>query len=163
MCPGRPPPSPRFLRTYTVPRTHQLSPHPPVRLCMWGEGTIPPIHRPMGGWGEAVQQPASCSALFIRTLSMGPTTNTCMVGGSMKVEYVRGAPSHSHTQLHTQVLGRLCGGGQGLPSTIIFLLGLLIPAAVVWAAKYSHGAKGERIQNQRFTKFYIPNSMVYSK
>ena len=45
----------------------------------------------------------------------------------MKVEWVQGAHPNLHTQLHTQVLGILCGGGQGLPSTIVFLLGLSLP------------------------------------
>ena len=61
---------------------------------------------------------------------------------SMKVEWVQGAPSNFHTQLHTQVLGSLCGGGQGLPSTIIFPLSLLLPATVMWAAFYSPWGKG---------------------
>jgi len=53
---------------------------------------------------------------------MIPATHTSLVGVSMKVEWEKGAPLHLHTQLHTQVLGRLCGGGQGLPSTIVFSL-----------------------------------------
>ena len=60
----------------------------------------------------------------------------------MKEDWVQGAPPHSHTQLHMQGLGRLWDIGQGLPSTIVFLLGLLLPYAVVWAAKYPRGAKG---------------------
>ena len=73
---------------------------------------------------------------------MGPAV--CLGPGaiSMKEDWVQGAPLYLHTQLHTQVLGRLCGGGQGLPSTIVFLLGLSLPATMVWAGKYSLGAKG---------------------
>ena len=44
-------------------------PFPLVGLCMWGEGSLPPIHRPTGGGGEAVEEPALRLALFIRTLS----------------------------------------------------------------------------------------------
>ena len=72
---------------------------------------------------------------------------------SMKVEWVQGAPLHSHTQLHTQGLGRLCSIGQGLPSTIVFSLGLSLPYAVVWAAKYPRGAKG-CTTNQNLCRIY---------
>ena len=60
----------------------------------------------------------------------------------MKVEWVQGAPLHLHTQLHTQVLGHLCGGGQGLPSQIVFSLGLSLPAAMVCTVFSCRGEKG---------------------
>jgi len=41
----------RVPGAYTVPWIHQVSPHPRVGLCMWGEGSLPPIHRPTGGLG----------------------------------------------------------------------------------------------------------------
>ena len=44
-----------------------------------------------------------------------------------------GRATHTH-KLHTQVLGRLYGGGQRLPSTIVFSIGLSLPTAVVWVA-----------------------------
>ena len=90
-----------------------MCPPTPSSACVWGGGvSVGPAIRP------------------------GPGTI------SMKVEWVQGAPLHLHTQLHTQVLGHLCGGGKGLPSTIVFWLGLSLPAAVVWAAFYFRGAKG---------------------
>ena len=64
----------------------------------------------------------------------------------MKEKWVQGAPLHSHTQLHTQGLGRSCGGGQGLPSTIVFLLGLSLLIAVVRAAKYRN-LVGQRVNH----------------
>ena len=57
--------------------------------------------------------------------------------------YSRAPPSvEPHTsKLHAQVLWRIYGGGWGLPSTIVFLLGLSLPIAVVWAVFSCHGAK----------------------
>jgi len=53
------------LGAYTVPRTHEVSPHPPVSLRMWGGGIPPPQYTGRtGGGGEAVH----CTATFI-TLS----------------------------------------------------------------------------------------------
>ena len=65
----------------------------------------------------------------------------------MKEEWVQGAPLHSHTQLHTQGPRRLCGIEQGLPSSIVFLLGLLLPVAMVWVAK---NPVGQRVKTSHY-------------
>ena len=140
-CPGRAP------RLYNPADTCTILPPPQLACECGGRDHSPQYTGRPGGRGEAVQQPTSRSALFIRTLSdftflLGPAICTGPGAISMKVEWVQGAPPHSHTQLHTQVLGRLCGSGQGLPSTIVFSLGLSLPTAVVWSGFYSCGAKG---------------------
>ena len=115
-------------------------PTPHLACVCGGRDHSPQYTGRSGGGGEVVQQPASRSALFILTLSLSyslhwPCHTYRPVRVSMKVEYVQGAPSHSQTQLHMQVLGHFCRGGQGLPSTIIFVLSLSLPVKVVWAAK----------------------------
>ena len=65
----------------------------------------PPIHRPIGGWGVDCRATGITLSSFhthLLTLSMVPATHTCSVGVSMTVEWVQGAPLHSHTQLHMQ-------------------------------------------------------------
>ena len=53
----------------------------------------------------------------------------------------------------------LYGGGQGLPSTIVFLLGLSLPATVVWAAFSCRGAKGlHKQKNSTFCIFDLQNA-----
>ena len=56
----------RVPGAYTAPWIHQLSPHPLVGLCM---DHSPQYSGRTGGGGEAVQQPASSSALFIRSFT----------------------------------------------------------------------------------------------
>ena len=106
------------LLANTVPGTHKFSPQPRVGLCIWGEGSLPPIHSPIGGWGEAVEQPVSRSALFIYTLSdftflHGPRhmyrPGCCLYEGGMSS---RGPPPITH-KLNMQVLGSLSGSGHG--------------------------------------------------
>ena len=67
---------------------------------------------------------------------------------------MQGAPLFLHTQLRTLYHG----GGQGLPSTIVFACGLSLPIAVVWGTKYPRGAKGSK---ERF--FYINVSSGHFK
>ena len=77
-----------------------------ICIIRFGNQTLPC----MGGRG--LRRPAIC-------YGMGTI--------SMKEDWVHGAPPHSHTQLHMQGLGHFCGIGQGLPSTVIFWLRLLLP------------------------------------
>ena len=46
--------------------------------------------------------------------------------------------------LHTQLRTLYHGGGQRLPSTIVFACGLLLPVAVVWGTKYPVGQRVKR-------------------
>jgi len=44
--------------------------------------------------------------------------------------------------LHTQLRTLYHGGGQRLPSTIVFARGLSLTVAMVWGTQYPRGAKG---------------------
>ena len=88
---------------------------------------------------------------------MGPSI--CLGPGaiSMKEDWVQGAPLHSHTQ--TSYAGTRAFM-RHRARVALFLLGLLLPYAVVWATKYPRGGKGLRI-NYQSINFYIKESVFY--
>ena len=144
---GLPPLSARVLSSglscdrAASPRNSSTVPPPPSRPEYVGEGITTPNTQADRGC-RTTRITLSSFHTHPLTLYMGSAICTDLATISMKVEWVPGAPSHLHTQLYTQVLGSLCSGGQGLPSTIVFLLSLWLHPAMVWAAKYSRGAKG---------------------
>ena len=66
-------------------------------------------------------------------VSVGPAV--CYGPGaiSMKEDWVKGAPLHLHTQLHTHFVPHTTAAVKDCP---------LLPVAVVWGTKYPRGAKG---------------------
>ena len=109
-------------------RGHINCPSTPWSACVcWGEGSLPPIHRPTRGWGGGCRGTCITLSSFHTHPLRFQFPNMYRHGrylyeGGMGT---RGPSTLTHTTSYTgTVLGRLCGGGQGLPSTIVFLLGL---------------------------------------
>ena len=117
-----PPLSARVLSRDRAARSHDRSRDCAARI------NCPPTPRLACVWGGVSMGPAIC---------YGPGA----ISMKRRIGYKGPLPTHTR-KLHTQVLGTIPGIGQGLPFTIVFLLGLSLLYAVVWAAKHPRGEKG---------------------